>query len=163
MRRGYAYCSDEFAAIHPATRQLHPFLKPLGIKDTSVFPDLAQREDLWLGPEPAPETKERGVGGPVWYVHPEDLAPGSTGSPTRIGYIIFPKYHQGATPRFQPLSPGEAMQQLIENSVNFTRFGGEGLRLLADLIEGAKCYSLVSGGLEETTALIDELVGSAGV
>ena len=99
----------------------------------------------------------------MWYVHPEDLATGSTGSPTRIDYIIFPKHHQGATPRLQPLPPGEAMQKLIENSVNFPRFGGEGLRLLADLIGGAECYSLVSSGLEETTALIDELVGSAGV
>ena len=139
--------------IDPSTGQLHSFPKPISIKDISVFPDLAQRKDLWLGPESGEKSREK----PVWYVHPEDVASGSISEPVPIRYIIFPSYDPAAVPQLQPLSAGQAMQQLIENSVNFHRFGRDGLHLLANLVEEAQCFSLTTNGLEATTALIEDL------
>ena len=52
---------------------------------------------------------------------------------------------------------------LIDNSVNFTRFGVDGLQLIATLVEEAQCFSLISNDLEATTTPIDELLGTQGL
>ena len=153
LDRGYRYLSDELAVVDPITGELRAFPKPLGIKDISLFPNLVKRNDLWVGPE----TVEPGEDESVWYVHPEDLTPESIGCPIPIRYIIFPKYVPGAAPQLQRLAPSLAMRQLLENSVNFPQFGGDGVRLMARLVEDAQCFSLTTNGLEATTTLINKL------
>ena len=153
LNQGYRYLSDELGVVSPSTGGLHAFPKPISIKDISVFPDLADRDDFWLGPEDG----ERGREEPVWYAHPEDVRADSISGPVPIRYIIFPRYDPAAPPQLQPMSPDEAVRQLIDNSVNFSQFGKHGLHLLAALVEDAQCFSLTSNDLEETTALINEL------
>ena len=85
--------------------------------------------------------------------------PGSVAGPVPIRYIIFPRYDAAAPPRLEPIPSGEAMRELLNNSVNFIKFGAEGMHLLFSLVEGAECFSLTTNGLDETTALIDELTG----
>lgn len=155
LLRGYRYLSDELAVIDPSSNQLQPFPKPISIKDTSVFPELARHKDLWLGPE----TGERSREVPVWYVHPEDVTAGSVGGPVPIRYIIFPSYDPTVPSQLHRLSAGQAMQQLIENSVNLHRFGRDGLHVLGNLVEEAQCFSLTTNGLEEATALVEDLTG----
>ena len=155
MQRGYHYLSDEFAAVDPESGELQPFPKPLSIKNTQVFPELAAQQELWLGPESNEKTREL----PVWFGHPEDLRPGCLGGPVPVRYIIFPRYDAEAQPGLEPLSAGQGMQRLLANSVNFTQFGGGGLHILGNLLEGAQCFALTSNDLDATTALIDELVG----
>ena len=158
-RRGYRYMSDEFAVIDSQTGELHPFPKPLSVKNISIFPDLARRENIWVGPK----TGERGVEldasaeVPVWYVHPEDVSRNPTGDPVPVGFVIFPRYAPNEKPRIEPVTAGEAARKLIENSVNFHRFGGEGLRVVAQLAQAAQCFSLTINDLDTTTTLIDEL------
>lgn len=154
--KGYRYLSDELAVLDPSSGELHPFPKPVSIKDKSVFPDIVQNDNFWLGPENGDEGNER----PVWYVHPEDVASGSISPPVPVRYIIFPRYNPDEAPRLQALRPDEALRKLIDNSVNFARFGRNGLRLLSALVADARCFSLSVNGLAATTSLIDELAGN---
>ena len=145
--------SDELAAVDLATRELHPFPKPIGIKDTSIFPELSQRQDFWVGSEPGEKTREE----PVWYVHPEDVVPDCIGSPVPIRYIIFPKYHPDTASRLETLGAGQAMEQLLQNSVNFRRLGSIGFDLLAEMVKEAECLSLSFNDLDQATKLINGL------
>ncbi|MFQ6026676.1 MAG: hypothetical protein ACE5Q6_04080, partial [Dehalococcoidia bacterium] len=61
-------------------------------------------------------------------------------------------------PGLEPISSGQGMQRLLENSVNFTQFGGSGLHVLGNMLEQAQCFALTSNDLASTTALIDKLV-----
>ena len=150
LLKGYSYLSDELAVVDPITRELHPYPKPLSIRDPSLFPELDWRRCLY--PEP-----EAGEPGAVWYIHPEDFTATPISEPVPVRYVIFPKYDPTAAPHLQQLSKGRAAWQLMENSLNICRLGKDGLRLLAELVEGAQCFSLIANDLETRTALITEL------
>ena len=154
VTQGYGYLSDELAVIDPSTGELRAFPKPLSIKDTSVFPTLAARSGLWVGPPDGEIADEE----PVWYAHPEDVAPQPIEDSAPVRYVIFPRYDSTTAPSLQPLALDEAMRRLIENCVNLHRFGGEGLGILGNLLRGARAFSLTTNGLEGTTALVNGLV-----
>ena len=157
--RGYRYMSDELAAVDLTTNELHSVPKPLGIKDISIFPELSRRQDFWFGPGPEEKVREE----PVWYVHPEDVLPNCIGSPVPIRYIIFPKYHPDTAPRLETLGAGQVMELLLQNSVNFRRFGSIGFDLLAEMVEEAECFSLSFNDLDMATTLINGLTRAEAV
>ena len=150
--------SDEFGMIdaHGPDRMLHPFPKPFSIKDRSLFPDLAAHEHLWVGPDTdaAPRNDEE----PVWYIHADSARERAIGSPVPLRYVLFPSYNSSAEPSLTPVAAGDAVRNLIENSVNFQRLGGAGLSAVVDLVKGAQCYSLAINDLEQTADLVQELV-----
>lgn len=147
---GYSYLSDEFAAVEPSTGEVHAFPKPISIKNTSVFPELASRKDLWSGPE---ENYEEAV----WYIHPEDVVPNSVGRQAPIRYIIFPRYDASAPLTLQSISPSDAIKELINNSINFSSLGKGGLHILARLVREAECYTLLTNGIGPAVEVINEL------
>jgi HprK-related kinase A len=151
VQSGCRYFSDEIGVVDPDTSELLPFPKPVNIKNTSIFPDLAQRPDLWLGPD---NFQTPGV----WYLHPEDLSPGSLGSQATVQYIIFPTYQSGQTSQLVPLDPGAALKELITNSINLPALGNRGFHGLASLARQARCFSLESGDLVESVELINRLI-----
>ena len=153
LLQGYRYLSDELAVIDPASGELHPFPKPIGIKDISVCPDLAHRRELWWGPKPG----ENIDAGSCWYVDPDDIAPKSVSGPVPVRYIVFPRYDPNARPGLEELSPGQAMRGLLNNSVNFPRIRREGLHLLVKLVQEARCLSLTTNCLDQATEAINEL------
>jgi HprK-related kinase A len=155
LQRGFRYYSDEIAVVDPATGWLHPFPKPVSIKDRHIFNGLAQHQDLWFGPE---ANEDRGV----WYLHPEDLTGGKIGEPSPTSYIVFPKYHPDYQPRLRHLPFGEALKELVHNSINLSRSGNEGFRLLAGLVREAHCFTLESNDLTTSVALVNGLVDTTG-
>jgi HprK-related kinase A len=150
VRGGYCYLSDEFAVVEPSTGAVHAFPKPISIKNTSVFPELSSRKDLWFGPE---ENHEEAV----WYIHPEDVVPNSLGRQVPIRYIVFPRYDASVPLTLQSISPSLAVRELINNSVNFSSLGKGGLHALARLVKEAECYTLSANGLEPAIEVINEL------
>ena len=176
VREGYQYFSDEIAAIDPSTRELHPFPRAVGIRDSSVFPDLASRDDLLVGPAPddpdpvwfahpkdvmtKPLTRLRPHITPVRYMHIDDIASTGSGASVPIRYVIFPKYDPTSNPELQPLTPAKALTELIKASRNHSRFGNDALHILAPLVQGAQFYSLRSNDVRSSVALINDLVGA---
>lgn len=153
-QKGYGYMSDEFAAIGKSDRLLHPFAKPISIKNTSVFPDLAAQENLWIAPESEIAPRNEML---VWYIHAEDFAEKTDREPVPIKYILFPQYNPSEESRLEPVPSAEAVRRLVENSVNFHRIGGDSLSIAASLVEDAQCFALTINGLDVATNLIDEL------
>ncbi len=156
-QKGYGYMSDEFAAIGMSDRLLHPFPKPISIKNTSVFPDLAEQKNLWIAPETEDIPEHEML---VWYIHPDDFAEKSDKEPVPVEYILFPQYSPSGKSHLEPMSSGDAVRQLVENSVNFHRFGGDALSIATALVANAQCFALTINGLDAATSLIDELTAN---
>lgn len=153
LRRGYHYFSDELAVIDPSTGSLHAFPKPLTIKNTALFPDLVGQHACWYGPP-----GEHRPDGGVWYLHPCDVGLGVGIEAVPVRCIIFPHYSTNATPALHPLSAGQALRSLFQNTFNALHFDNQSLHILARLVNEAHCFALTSGNLEQTTALIDAVM-----
>lgn len=150
LEAGFEYFSDEVAVVDQGSGELHSFPKPVSIKNRTIFPELSQQPDLWFGPEPD-------VQDAVWYLHPEDLGATVAQKPAPVEYIVFRERRSGAS-KLEPLTPGEAMQRLIANSINLHRLGSNGFHLAADVVNEAQCFVLKSGDLASSVSLVNELV-----
>lgn len=156
--QGYGYLSDELAVIEPDTARLRGYPKPFSLKTPSLFPNLAARKNIWVGPEMDSVVPPGAI--PVWYVHPEDVRPAAVArGPVPIRTIIFPHYNPNAIPELRPIPAGQAMRGLLENSVNFSQLGRGGLRLLARLVQEARSYAVTVNGPEATARLVAGLIG----
>ena len=144
---GFDYLSDEVGAIDPVSAVLRPFPRPLWLKEPSIdlLGDLRSR----IPPVLADRSRD------VCHIRPTDLRPGSVGQDSRVGLIVFPTYSEGGT-TLQPVSKAAAVVDLIHNAFNFARFGGEGLRILTELMGGARAYRMTSAQLGEA---VDTIIG----
>lgn len=147
-RAGFDYLSDEAALIDPADGRVHPFARPLWMERPTVerFPDLLERR--------------RGPTRPQYPVLAEELRPGSVGVSCPVRFVIAPAYSRGATTELVPMSRGEAVVLLCENSFNFAGFGRTGVELLTAVVQGAACYRLRMGDLDEAVRLVRDAVGA---
>ena len=145
-RAGCSYLTDEAALIDPNSGLLHPFARALWMEAPSldVIPEL--RSTL----HPDFRAVKRGQ----YHLSPEDLRPDSIGIASPIGCVIAPTYVKGGGIELIPMSRAEALVFLAENSFNFERFKGRGLRALASALSTAKCYRLKTGDLDGALAAV---------
>ena len=162
LLQGCGYLSDELTAMATTSLELVAFPKPLSCRDVSIFPELANRQDVWFGPvirDPQANAREPKASSPIWFAHPDDVRPGSVSEPVRVSHLVFPQHTPGAKPRLRRMSKGDAMRNLLRQTVNFTLLEGQGLHLLARIVEQSECYSLCSNGFPDTSQLILDLAG----
>ncbi len=147
---GFAYLSDEAAPIDLRTRELVPYPRPLTMKPgtVAIIPGLTRRLASVLGD----------YEGPQYHVRPDDLRQGALGGPCRVGYVIAPRYEPEEPTSLEPMTRGEALVLLAENSFNFDRHGTRGLEVLRELVAGADCYRLRMGDLESAVRAITDVV-----
>jgi ribosomal protein L10 len=79
----------------------------------------------------------------------------------QIRLIVFPRFQMGARTEVRPVSRAEALIGLARNSFNFGAFGGSGLRVLADVVQGASAFALTMDDLVEATGVVEDLLSSA--
>lgn len=153
LTRGWQYYSDEFALIDPQTRELNAYPKALCIKKGSF--DLLERFGLPLDAGPA---HLKGLKGPVRFIHPRAVRPDAVAEPGPIRVIIFPHQSPGVEPAVQPMPRAQALFELTKVSFNFSKFKARGFHLLADVVEQAQCYRLISGDLNRTCEVVESCV-----
>jgi hypothetical protein len=151
-RAGFTYMTDEAALIEPTSGVLHPFPRPLAMDLTSVSAVAALRDNLHADHQALTRYQ--------YHVLPEELGATKSAVPCRISLVLAPRYSKAAKTRIDRISPALAVKLLAENSFNFERFGASGLRLLADVVEGAECFRLQVGDLKEAVALVGEVMGA---
>jgi hypothetical protein len=150
IRAGFGYLSDEAAAIDPVSGWVHPYPKPLSMEPSSIeaIRDLANE----LPPE-------YGWGSRVQYqIRPSDMRPRSTGTACPVRYVVAPQYDRNHQTELHPISRAEAVIVLADNSFNLRRFGSRGVITLAGMVEGAECYRLRIGELDEAVRVMVDLV-----
>lgn len=155
LARGWRYLSDEFALIHPATLQLHPFPKALCIKSGSFA--LMERLGLPLWRR---HHYVKALKGAVAYLRPGDLGSDAISSPVNVRWIMLPQYRTGTPPQLYPISRAQAAFTLASHSFNRASFGAGATGMLTDMVRGAECWRLDCGSLEETCDLVESATRS---
>jgi len=133
VRAGATYYSDEFAVLD-ADGRVHPFARPLSLRDTNSYSGSTVRA--------------------------EEIG-GTTGSvPLPVGTVIATTFLAGGTwaPRRQ--SSGEAILWMLANSLSARRQPEKVLPILTLVAEGADFFSGPRGEAAEVAGLILSLAGS---
>ncbi|MCC7292383.1 MAG: hypothetical protein IT449_10025 [Phycisphaerales bacterium] len=152
VTRGWDYLSDEFALIDPRTLHLSPYPKAVCIKhgSFSVLEGFGVRLDRY------PEY-DKGAKGRVRLIHAQDLRPHETPSSVPVRMVVFPRYADRAQPVIRPVSRAFALFQLLNVSFTLSRFRARALDILGEVVRGAACYQLETGGIDAACDAIERL------
>ena len=149
VRRGFAYLTDEMAAIDPATGRIDPYPRPvnLGRGSWTLLPELQPTD--WSPEQPCPAD--------LWHVDPRSM--GRLGQPCAVGHIVAPQFEEGAAPTLVPISPAEGAELLYHHAFNAKGLGRRGFSAVVAAATRSSCARLVSGELEGSVTLIRRFVG----
>jgi hypothetical protein len=150
-RAGFAYLTDEAAALDPVTGLLHPYPRSLWMERRSV--------KAVFGGIPS---RHAHVPNDNYHVAPTELRRRSIGGSCPVRYVVFPRYEAAATTVLEPLGRAEAVAALARNAFNLSQFGSPGVRLLADVARAAECYRLRIGDLPSAISIVRDLVDPNG-
>jgi HprK-related kinase A len=152
VHRGWRLLTDEIALIAPDTAQVHPAVRPIGLKNQSmaVIGDFAPGATFG---RVTPDTSK----GAVTHMKVPDahlLRMHETATPR---WIVFPKYVAGAAAQLVPHSRGQSMLELGANSFNYMLLGRVGFETLARVVSMSDCHRFSYGDLDEAVAVFDAL------
>jgi hypothetical protein len=146
VRAGLGYLTDEVVAVDPATGLVQPYPKYL-----SLGPEFAA-----FAPEP-PAIVRGGLSNRV-LVPAVSLRDGAVASPAVPRVIVTPRYERHARTELVPLHRAEALSTLAQHAFHLTHDAVRTLHTLEAMVEGARCYQLVSSDIDEAcTALLGVL------
>ncbi len=131
VRAGATYYSDEYA-VFDAHGRVHPYARPLALRDET--------------------------GGPSRKVQPEALGGPPGVKPLRVGLVVVTSYHAGASWRPRRLAPGRAVMALLANTVSIRRQPERSLATLRQVALEAPVLKGVRGEVEE---MVDALLNKA--
>jgi len=125
VRAGATYFSDEYA-VFDTDGQVHPYAKPLSLRDE--------------------EGKPHGT-------YPIEVLGGSAATePLPVGMIVSGRYEAGARWRPRPLSPGRAMLTLLDNTVQVRRQPQTALQTLQKAAMDAEAFGSKRGDADQVVA-----------
>ena len=143
VRAGCDYLTDEAAAVDLSSFLVEPYAKPLSLSPSS---------QAALGCSPSEH-------GPMELIPASWLRPDSYGGPVRPSLIVFPSFEPDAPAQLTPLTRGEALVELANNSFNFVDHGGEWLPALRDIVAVCDCWRITFGNaLEAAEVIMERLV-----
>lgn len=147
--RGWAYLSDEAAALTRDGRRVRAYPKPL-----SVDPGSQHLLDDWAPPVPADAPSSLRAG--QWQVPATSRAGGRVVADGPLGGIVLPRYEQGAETRLTPLARAVTVARVAT-----CVFAWQGPQLrwrfeaLASAVRRSRCAELVVGDLDAACATIE--------
>jgi HprK-related kinase A len=129
--RGWRFLGDEFALVDLDTGALHPFPRPVSLKNEAIAAGEAAWPDAVRGPllEGTPKGTIR------------HLAPPGLSEETAIpAVLLFPRY--GFAEAVRPVPPGEAFVRLTQASTNYAQLGQRGFEALVRFVRGVRAAAI---------------------
>lgn len=140
---GWTYLSDDLAPVSVATGLVHPFPKPLGVKDAPAWERVRSAFDsIALGPP----TGSFLVPASHWVVGTEASRPSA---------LLFPRFSAGTPLEVERLSAARAAALA---SAYLRRLDASTIALLKGLCEGATCARLAYGSTADAFAGIEDVL-----
>jgi len=141
LHHGFRYASDELAPIDLSSGRLHGFPHALCLK----------------AEPPTPYPLPGGVLRTSRSLHvPVDLLPSALApSPLPLDAVVFLRYQPELDrPAIRPVSAAEATARLYVQALNPLAHPGDGIDAALQVVTGARCFGLQSGGLGATCELV---------
>jgi HprK-related kinase A len=124
---GWRFMGDEFVLINPETGMMHPFPRPVSLKNASISVIESALPDDRFGPRLTGTPK-----GDIRHLQPDAAALAAMDRPATPRLILFPRFGFDAAVRDVP--PGEAFVRLTQASTNYTAMGDRGFEALSRLV-----------------------------
>jgi hypothetical protein len=143
---GFAYLSDEYAALDPVTARAYPFEKRMKLpRDALRFfsgldERLADRGGL------SQYLRDR-------YVRPEDVGT-TVGGSAPVRWLVFPVPDWEGPPVLEPISKAESVEAMAAACFNLYRYGERGVILLSRIANESRGFRLRGGSPRERADLL---------
>lgn len=147
VREGFKFLSDEVAFVDRKLGLVEPFPRALGLREKT----LSMFSELGDGVKQQP-TKSLS-GDDKWLVDIDDIFPRSRGEVATVSAIIILDGFSDST-RLTPLTSAEALFECNRFSHTAEEDPFQSMLSMADVVQGAKCYRLLSGSVSETVSVV---------
>jgi hypothetical protein len=146
---GFAYLTDEAAAVSVDDHHVEPFHKSLSIDQGSwqVLEDLGEYD----------------VGGlpTQWQVPVGSLPKARLATRAQLAFVVLPRYDRGTRTTLEPISGAEAVMGMAASAFQFMQEPRWCLDELSRVAHSAQCFRLAIGSLDDAIALINDLWGAS--
>jgi HprK-related kinase A len=148
--RGWRFMGDEFALLEPGTGLLHPFPRPVSLKNEAIGVMEAQAAPERFGPAMEGTPKGR-----IRHLRPRVDALAKMGEAARPALILFPRF--GKARDLRPVGAAEAFMRLTQASTNYVAMGERGYEALTGLVRACPAAAVDYPDAQTAFELIDML------
>lgn len=152
IHRGWRLLSDELTLISPSDCSITPLARPVSLKNESLQVIRAFEPSAVLNRETRETTK-----GTVTHMQVPSWHLSRVNQTARPGWVIFPKFVQGASAKLASRPKADSMLDLARNAFNYSLLGKVGFRTLSEVVAASDCYEFHYGQLDEAVAVFDQL------
>ena len=124
---GWRFMGDEFVLLDPETGLMHPFPRPVSLKNASIAALEAVLPETRFGPRLIETPK-----GDIRHLKPDLTALSAMHQTAVPRLILFPRF--GFDPVVRDVLPGETFVRLTQASTNYTATGERGFAALTQLV-----------------------------
>jgi hypothetical protein len=147
---------DEFALLDLRSGALHPFPRPVSLKNESIELLRGRVSADRFGPEMAGTPKGR-----IRHLVPNEEAIRRMAEPAPPALILFPRFAGDCGLAIRNVGPAEAFMRLTQASTNYVTLGERGFDALLRLVRGVPALALDFSGSDEALAAVERLFEAA--
>ena len=148
---GWRLMGDEFALLDLVTGKLHPFPRPVSLKNESI--DLLRRRVAAdrLGPEMAGTPKGR-----IRHLVPREEAIRRMAEPAAPALLLFPRFGTDLSFATRPVGAAESFVRLTQASTNYVTLGEPGFDALLGLVRAVPARAIDFSSSDEAISAIEK-------
>ncbi len=129
-----------------------PLGRPLNLKNRSIALIRAFAPDAVLSAETHDTVK-----GTVALLRAPAESLARSDEAAKVGWIVFPRWQEGASARLEPWSKAAGLIELAHNAMNYSLHGARGFALLAEIFAGSECWRFTYSRLDDAVAAFAKL------
>jgi HprK-related kinase A len=148
--QGWRFMGDEFALIDPISGDVHPFPRPVSLKNEAITVMRALLPSTRFGPVQLATAK-----GDICHLIPDSAAIAAMNDPAPPALILFPGY--GLPRDIRSVGTSEAFVRLTQASTNYTALGEAGFDALTRLVTRVPACAIDYPDTDTALTLVEEL------
>ena len=149
-QRGWRFLGDEFALIDPVSGLVHPFPRPISLKNASISELQRYFPKAQFGPLMTGTPK-----GDLCHMVPDMAAIATMNVPAPPALILFPRFGHAAETR--DVGQSEAFVRLTQASTNYVALGESGFDALTKLVTSVPAKAIDYPDTETALNLVESL------
>jgi HprK-related kinase A len=148
--RGWRFMGDEFALLDPESGRLHPFPRPVSLKNEALAL-FGGVEAARLGP--AMEGTPKGT---IRHLRPSADAIARMDETAAPALILFPRFGAGLEADTRQVGPAEVFVRLTQASTNYVALGERGFDALTRLVSSVPARAVDYSAGDEGVRLVEQ-------
>jgi HprK-related kinase A len=154
MSEGWRFMGDEFALLDPETGMLHPFPRPVSLKNKAMDVLSERMKPDRFGPLMRDTPK-----GDLRHLIPDPASIAAMNEVARPIAVIFPRFGEAKATR--PVGQGEVFVRLTQASTNYTALAERGFTALSRLVSTVPATAIDYPDTKTGIALVNQIWNAA--